>query len=120
MFLPIIIRKPNYAEAVISENNELNETLKAWFKKPYQKPYVAVSVDILSTGIDIPCVRYIALAVLTKSVGKYIQMIGRVHAFDPKTGKFSFQILDFMGLCKKMEDNGKGTIKENKKILKQS
>ncbi len=24
--------KPYYAEAVISENNELNETLKAWFK----------------------------------------------------------------------------------------
>ncbi|GAP44846.1 helicase conserved C-terminal domain [Lentimicrobium saccharophilum] len=110
--------KPYYAEAVISENNELNETLKAWFKKPYQKPYVAVSVDILSTGVDIPCVRYIALAALTKSVGKYIQMIGRGTRLDPKTGKFSFQILDFVGLCKRMEDNGKGTLKENKKIVK--
>ncbi len=110
--------KPYYAEAVISENNELNETLKAWFKKPYQKPYVAISVDILSTGVDIPCVRYIALAALTKSVGKYIQMIGRGTRLDPKTGKFSFQILDFVGLCKRMEDNGKGTLKENKKIVK--
>jgi type I site-specific restriction endonuclease len=110
--------KPYYAEAVISENNELNETLKAWFKKPYQKPYVTVSVDILSTGVDIPCVRYIALAALTKSVGKYIQMIGRGTRLDPKTGKFSFQILDFVGLCKRMEDNGKGTMKENKKVVK--
>ncbi len=110
--------KPYYAEAVISENNELNETLKAWFKKPYQKPYIAVSVDILSTGVDIPCVRYIALAALTKSVGKYIQMIGRGTRLDPKTGKFSFQILDFVGLCKHMEDNGKGTLKENKKVVK--
>lgn len=110
--------KPYYAEAVISENSELNETLKAWFKKPYQKPYVAVSVDILSTGVDIPCVRYIALAALTKSVGKYIQMIGRGTRLDPKTGKFSFQILDFVGLCKRMEDNGKGTLKENKKIVR--
>lgn len=110
--------KPYYAEAVISENNELNETLKAWFKKPYQKPYVSVSVDILSTGVDIPCVRYIALAALTKSVGKYIQMIGRGTRLDPKTGKFSFQILDFVGLCKRMEDNGKGTLKENKKVVK--
>lgn len=109
--------KPYYAEAVISENNELNETLKAWFKKPYQKPYVAVSVDILSTGVDIPCVRYIALAALTKSVGKYIQMIGRGTRLDPKTGKFSFQVLDFVGLCKRMEDNGKGTLKENKKLV---
>jgi len=110
--------KPYYAEAVISENNELNETLKAWLKKPYQKPYVAVSVDILSTGVDIPCVRYVALAALTKSVGKYIQMIGRGTRLDPKTGKFSFQVLDFVGLCKRMEDNGKGTLKENKKVIK--
>jgi len=110
--------KPYYAEAVISENNELNETLKAWFKKPYQKPYVVTSVDILSTGVDIPCVRYIAFASLTKSVGKYIQMVGRGTRLDPKTGKFSFAILDFVGLCKRMEDNGKGTAKENKKVVK--
>jgi type I restriction enzyme, R subunit len=110
--------KPYYAEAVISENNELNETLKAWFKKPYQKPYVVTSVDILSTGVDIPCVRYIAFAGLTKSVGKYIQMVGRGTRLDSKTGKFSFTVLDFVGLCKRMEDNGKGTLKENKKVVK--
>jgi len=107
-----------YCEAVISENNELNETLKAWFKKPYQKPYVVTSVDILSTGVDIPCVRYIGFASLTKSVGKYIQMVGRGTRLDPKTGKFSFTVLDFVGLCKRMEDNGKGTLKENKKVVK--
>jgi hypothetical protein len=107
-----------YCEAVISENNELNETLKAWFKRPYQKPYVTVSVDILTTGVDIPCIRYIGLAALTKSVGKYIQMIGRGTRLDPKTGKFSFQVLDFVGLCNRMEDNGKGTLKENKKVVK--
>jgi type I restriction enzyme R subunit len=110
--------KPYYAEAVISENNELNETLKAWFKKPYQKPYVVTSVDILSTGVDIPCVRYIGFAALTKSVGKYIQMVGRGTRLDPKTGKFSFTVLDFVGLCKRMEDNGKGTLKKNTKIVK--
>ncbi len=110
--------KPYYAETIISENNELNETLKAWFEKPYQKPYIAVSVDIMSTGVDIPCVRYISFAALTKSVGKYIQMVGRGTRLDPKTGKFSFTILDFVGLCKRMEDNGYGTLKENKKIVK--
>lgn len=109
--------KPYYAEAIISENDNLNETLKAWFKKPYQKPYIAISVDILSTGVDIPCVRYIALSALTESVGKYIQMLGRGTRLDPKTGKFSFQVLDFVGLCKRMEDNGKGTLKENKKLI---
>ncbi len=106
-----------YCEAVISENDELNEIIKTRFKKPYQKPYIVTSVDIMSTGVDVPCVRYVSFAALTKSVGKYIQMIGRGSRLDPaKSGKFSFKILDFVGLCKRMEDNGKGTAKENKKL----
>ncbi len=108
---------PRYAEAIISENDELNATFKKWFKNQNHKPFVAVSVDIMSTGVDVPCVRYVAFANLTKSVGKYIQMIGRGARLDPKTGKFSFKVMDFVGLCEKMEDNGKGTEKENKKII---
>lgn len=110
-------KSPRYAEPIISDNAELNRTLKGWFKKPYRKPYIAVSVDIMSTGVDIPCVRYIGFAALTRSVGKYIQMLGRGTRLDPKTGKFSFQILDFVGLCKRMGDNGKGTEKKNKKVV---
>ena len=108
---------PRYAEAIISENDELNATFKKWFKDQNHKPFIAVSVDIMSTGVDIPCVRYIAFANLTRSVGKYIQMLGRGTRLDPKTGKFSFKVLDFVGLCKRMEDNGKGTAKENKKVV---
>jgi type I restriction enzyme R subunit len=108
---------PRYAEAIISENDELNSTFKKWFKDHNHKPFVAVSVDIMSTGVDIPCVRYVAFSNLTKSVGKYIQMLGRGTRLDPKTGKLSFKVLDFVGLCQKMEDNGKGTAKENKKIV---
>jgi hypothetical protein len=72
----------------------------------------------MSTGVDIPCVRYIAFSALTKSVGKYIQMLGRGTRLDPKTGKFSFTVIDFVGLCKRMEDNGKGSPKKNVKIVK--
>ncbi len=111
---------PRYAEAIISENNDLNATYKKWFKDIHRKPFVAVSVDIMSTGVDIPCVRYIAFASLTKSVGKYIQMLGRGARLDPKTGKFSFKILDFVGLCERMADHGKGTAKENIKIISQA
>lgn len=108
---------PRYAEAIISENGELNKTFKTWFKRPYRNPHIAVSVDIMSTGVDIPCVRYIAFAALTQSVGKYIQMLGRGTRLDPKTGKFSFKVLDFVGLCKRMDDNGKGSPKPNVKIV---
>ena len=109
---------PRYAEAIISENNDVNEALKEWFERPYSNPRVVVSVDIMSTGVDIPCVRYIAFGALTKSVGKYLQMLGRGTRLDPKTGKFSFTILDFVGLCARMNDNGKGTPAVNTKVVK--
>lgn len=108
---------PRYAEAIISENDEVNETLKEWFERPYTNPRVIVSVDIMSTGVDIPCLRYVVFGALTKSVGKYIQMVGRGTRLDPKTGKFSFTILDFVKLCERMQDNGKGTLKPNIKII---
>lgn len=108
---------PRYAEAIISENDEINETLKEWFERPYSNPRVVVSVDIMSTGVDIPCLRYIAFGALTKSVGKYIQMLGRGTRLDPKTGKFSFTILDFVKLCERMKDNGRGTPKQNIKVV---
>lgn len=108
---------PRYAEAIISDNSDMNEVLKEWFKKPNRKPYIAISVDIMTTGVDIPCDRYIGFVALTKSVGKYIQMLGRGTRLDPKSGKFSFTILDFVGLCKRMEDNGKGTPKTNIRIV---
>ncbi|MCG2743481.1 MAG: DEAD/DEAH box helicase family protein, partial [Desulfobacteraceae bacterium] len=110
-------KSPRYAESIISENAELNRALKGWFKKPHQKPYITISVDIMSTGVDIPCVRYIGFAALTRSVGKYIQMLGRGARLDPKSGKFSFKVLDFVGLCTRMEDNGKGTPKKNKQVV---
>ncbi|MEK6967626.1 MAG: DEAD/DEAH box helicase family protein, partial [Nanoarchaeota archaeon] len=108
---------PRYAEAIISDNNDLNATFKKWFKDANHKPFIAVSVDIMGTGVDIPCVRYISFAMLTRSVGKYIQMLGRGTRLDPKSGKFSFKVLDFFGLCASMKDNGKGTPKENKYIV---
>ena len=108
---------PRYAEAIISENDEINETLKEWFERPYSNPRVVVSVDIMSTGVDIPCVRYIAFGAITKSVSKYFQMLGRGTRLDPKTGKFSFTILDFVKLCERMKDNGKGTLLPNEKVV---
>jgi superfamily II DNA or RNA helicase len=108
---------PRYAEAIISENDEINESLKEWFERPYSNPRVVVSVDIMSTGVDIPCLRYVAFGALTKSVGKYVQMLGRGTRLDPKTGKFSFTILDLVKQCERMKDNGKGTPKPNIKVV---
>jgi len=44
----------------------------------------------MCTGVDIKCIRYVSFAALTKSVGKYIQMVGRGTRLDIKaSGKKS-------------------------------
>ena len=55
---------------------------------------------------------------LKQAFKKYKEQSGVPVMVDPKTGKFSFTVLDFVGLCKRMEDNGKGTKKENSKVVK--
>ena len=110
-------QSPRYAEAIISANDEINESLKEWFERPYSNPRIVVSVDIMSTGVDVPCLRYVAFGALTRSVGKYLQMLGRGTRLDPKTGKFSFKVLDFVGLCQRMDDNGRGTPRPNEKVV---
>ncbi len=59
---------PRYAEPVIAENDELNYTIKEWFERPYQNPRIVVSVDIMTTGVDVPCIRYINCSVSTTSL----------------------------------------------------
>lgn len=44
-------------------------------------------------------------------------MLGRGTRLDPKTGKFSFTILDFVKLCARMQDNGKGTPRTNTEVV---
>lgn len=93
-----------YAEAIINANADYNDLVLENFYNPDKPPFIAISVDILSTGIDIPCLRYIAFARQTKSAVLYTQMRGRGTRFDKKSGKNYFTILDFIGQTKLMND----------------
>jgi hypothetical protein len=44
-------------------------------------------------------------------------MLGRGTRLDPKTGKFSFTVLDFVKLCERMQDNGRGSPQVNVKVV---
>jgi len=93
-----------YAETVINSNSDYNALILENFYNPDKPPFIAVSVDILSTGVDIPCLRYIAFVRQTKSAVLYTQMRGRGTRFDKKSGKNYFTILDFVEQTKLMND----------------
>jgi type I restriction enzyme R subunit len=69
-----------------------------------RNPNIAVTVDLLTTGIDVP---RIANLVFLRRVGSrilYEQMIGRATRLCPETSKERFRIFDAVGLYDALKD----------------
>jgi type I restriction enzyme R subunit len=52
-------------------------------------------VDLLTTGVDVPCVRNIVFFKYLKSPISFYQMVGRGTRIDPPTGKLMFRVYDY-------------------------
>ena len=72
------------------------------FSNPAKAPHIAVSVDMLDTGIDIPEVVNLVFLKPVRSKTKFWQMVGRgtrlcPDLFGPGKDKTGFDILDYCG-----------------------
>ena len=80
----------NYAQSAIDE-----------FSEPYKLPQIAISVDMLDTGIDVPEVLNLVFFKKVMSKAKFWQMIGRGTRLCPGlldgADKKQFYIFDFCG-----------------------
>lgn len=63
-------------------------------------PLIAVSIDMLSTGIDAPDIDVLLMARPTKSKVLYVQMKGRGTRKCETTQKESFKLIDFVDLAR--------------------
>jgi type I restriction enzyme R subunit len=96
---------PQYAGkfcAVIDNYEPRAEALIDEFKDPASKLTIAISVDMLDTGIDVPEVVNLVFAKPVKSKVKFWQMIGRgtrlcTDLFGPGRHKSVFRIFDHWG-----------------------
>src|SRR5260370_28787145 len=75
------------------------------FSNPAKPPHIAVSVDMLDTGIDIPQVVNLVFLKQVRSKTKFWQMVGRgtrlcPDLFGPGQDKTGFDILDY---CENLE-----------------
>ena len=67
------------------------------FKTLHAERFVAATVDLLSTGVDLPPVRNIVFFRHLKSPVLFHQMLGRGTRIDEETGKFAFHVYDYTG-----------------------
>ena len=89
-FAKVIDNKINYAQSLIDE-----------FSDPKKLPQIAISVDMLDTGIDVPEVLNLVFFKKVMSKAKFWQMIGRGTRLCPGLldgeNKNKFYIFDFCG-----------------------
>lgn len=67
-------------------------TTSAWF--------VATTVDLLSTGVDVPCVRNIVFFRYLESAIVFHQMVGRGTRIDEASGKLMFRLYDYTNMIR--------------------
>ena len=57
--------------------------------------FIATTVDLLTTGVDVPCVRNIVFFKYLKSPISFYQMVGRGTRIDAATNKLMFHVYDY-------------------------
>ena len=62
---------------------------------PSRNHFIATTVDLLTTGVDVPVVRNIVFFKYVRSPIAFYQMIGRGTRLDPATGKLMFRVYDY-------------------------
>jgi type I restriction enzyme R subunit len=87
---------------VISYKVEYAQTLIDDFSNPAKDPHLAISVDMLDTGIDIPQVGNLVFFKLVRSKTKFWQMLGRGTRLSPDllgpgADKKFFYLFDYCG-----------------------
>ncbi len=60
-----------------------------------RRHFVATTVDLLTTGVDVPVVRNIVFFKYVRSPIAFYQMVGRGTRLDPATGKLMFRVFDY-------------------------
>ncbi|WP_397539813.1 type I restriction-modification system endonuclease [Rummeliibacillus pycnus] len=78
-----------------------NEAIKKF--KNENMPNIVVTVDLLTTGIDVPAISNIVFLRRVQSRILYDQMLGRATRLCPEIGKTHFNIFDAVGIYDKLQ-----------------
>ncbi len=76
--------------ASVSGNDQLPD-----LRASSRSHFIATTVDLLTTGVDVPCVRNIVFFKYLKSPISFYQMVGRGTRIDAPTAKLMFRVYDY-------------------------
>lgn len=91
----------------IGDKKRVSEAIKQFKNERY--PNIAVTVDLLTTGIDVPEITSLVFLRRVKSRILFEQMLGRATRLCPKINKENFEIYDPVGVFESIVDFTKMT-----------
>ena len=109
---------------VITHATEYAQSLIDDFSVASRAPHIAISVDMLDTGIDVPEVVNLVFFKMVRSRSKFWQMLGRgtrlcPDVFGPGRDKEDFRVFDFCGNLEYFSQGLKGVEGKTAKSLTQ-
>ena len=88
-------RLPNYAFKCMSSSD--GQSRIGDFRERQRGDFIATTMDLLTTGVNVPCVRNIVFFRYLRSPIFFHQIVGRGTRVDEGNGKLMFRIFDYTG-----------------------
>jgi len=95
---------PDYAVRIVSEEPKAKEDYERFRDSEKTTPVVATTVDLLTTGVDVPSVRNIVFMKPISSKVFFKQHVGRGCRLDPITNKYFFRIIDYVNATRLLDE----------------
>ena len=83
------------AKTFDADFDENHEGLIANMRAMKNSHFIATTVDLLSTGVDIPCIQNVVFFAYVASPITFYQMVGRGTRIDEASEKYMFRIYDY-------------------------
>ena len=93
----------DYAVRIVSEEPKAKEDYERFRDSEKTNPVVATTVDLLTTGVDIPSVRNLVFIKPINSKVFFKQHIGRGCRIDSVTNKYFFRIIDYVNAVRLLD-----------------
>jgi len=95
---------PDYAIRIVSEEPTARADFERFRDSEKTAPVVATTVDLLTTGVNVPSVRNLVFMKPIRSRVFFKQHIGRGSRIDDTTGKYFFRIIDYVNATRLLDE----------------
>ncbi|MGI8584168.1 MAG: EcoAI/FtnUII family type I restriction enzme subunit R [Chitinophagaceae bacterium] len=93
----------DYAVRIVSEETSAITLLRTFQDETTERPVIATTVDLLSTGFDAPSLRNVVFMKYVSSPIVFKQILGRGTRISEDTNKYAFRIIDFTNATRLMD-----------------